>query len=291
MIKSMTGYGSYESETDSFRHSWEIRSVNGKQLGLRWRLPNVVKSHELDWEKKVREWASRGRVDIELHLEFTSPEAMPLSFNRNLAESMISRLEQSARAGGHEFQPDYNRFFNISSLWQETGLPEDDRLSRTLKQGLAKALQNWDLTRIQEGQALCRDLKDRVSRLSRWVVELESLAEGLARDKFEALKTRLGRLLEDSSLEENRLYQELALIADKLDVSEELTRLSAHFQTLTDSLETENTGGRELDFLLQECFREINTCGNKAQDVAVSQLVVKCKNELERCREQVQNLE
>ena len=98
MIKSMTGYGSYEGETDLFRHSWEIRSVNGKQLGLRWRLPNVVKAYELDWEKKVREWAARGRVDIELHLEFTSPEAMPLSFNRNLAESMISRLEESARA-------------------------------------------------------------------------------------------------------------------------------------------------------------------------------------------------
>lgn len=291
MIKSMTGYGAYEGETGLCRQSWEIKSVNGKQLGLRWRLPHFLKAQELAWEKTIREWALRGRVDIELRLEFISQDLTPLSFNRNLAETMISRLTASAREAGVAFQPDYNRFLSVPSLWQETPLSDQDGLGQDLEQGLIQALHNWDRSRVEEGRALSQDLSQRIAQLGGWVFEIETLSKELAQDKFESLKTRVNKLLAESEVEENRLYQELALIADKLDVSEELTRLSAHIQTLNKSLASGKVGGRELDFLLQECFREINTCGNKAQEVAVSQVVVKCKNELEKCREQVQNLE
>ncbi len=291
MIKSMTGYGAFTQENDFCVQSWEIKSVNGKQLGLRWRLPGFLKARELAWEKKVREWALRGRVDIELNLQFTDQEMSPLSFNHHLAHSMLRQLQTAAHSGNQYFQADYSRFLNIPSLWQESALPGDDRLEQSLEYGLLQVLKQWDQSRSAEGQALKQDLRRRVHRLSSWLTELEASTRNTAQQKFETLKSRVETLLEDSSLDTNRLYQELALIADKIDVSEELTRLKTHIQTLAHGLENETKGGRELDFLLQECFREINTCGNKAQDAEVSQFVVKWKNELEKCREQVQNLE
>ena len=291
MIKSMTGYGAYTLENDFCVQSWEIKSVNAKQFGLRWHVPAFLKAREMAWEKLVRDWAARGRVDIELNLQFTDQGLTPLSFNEHQAHSMLSQLQAAARSGNQYFQPDYSRFLNIPSLWQESTLPADDRLEESLEQGLLRVLKNWDQSRMDEGQALKQDLQSRITRLSEWLTELESLTRDGAQQKFETLKTRVKTLLEDSAFDTSRLYQELALIADKIDVSEELTRLKTHIRTLAQGLEQETTGGRELDFLLQECFREINTCGNKAQDADVSQFMVKWKNELEKCREQVQNLE
>jgi len=291
MIKSMTGYGAYTLENDFCVQSWEIKSVNAKQFGLRWHVPAFLKAREMAWEKLVRDWAARGRVDIELNLQFTDQGLTPLSFNEHQAHSMLSQLQAAARSGNQYFQPDYSRFLNIPSLWQESTLPADDRLEESLEQGLLRVLKNWDQSRMDEGQALKQDLQSRITRLSEWLTELESLTRDGAQQKFETLKTRVKTLHEDSAFDTSRLYQELALIADKIDVSEELTRLKTHIRTLAQGLEQETTGGRELDFLLQECFREINTCGNKAQDADVSQFMVKWKNELEKCREQVQNLE
>ncbi|MCF8108434.1 MAG: YicC family protein [Desulfohalobiaceae bacterium] len=291
MIKSMTGYGACTFENDFCVQSWEIKSVNAKQFGLRWHVPGFLKAREMAWEKLVRDWAARGRVDIELNLQFTDQNLSPLVFDEHLAQSMLSQLQAAARAGNQYFQPDYNRFLSIPSLWQESTVPADDRLEESLEQGLLEVLKTWDQSRIDEGQSLRQDLQSRIARLSDWLTALDALTRDGAQKKFETLKARVATLLEDPALDSSRLYQELALIADKIDVSEELTRLKTHIQTLAQGLEQQTSGGRELDFLLQECFREINTCGNKAQDAEISQVVVKWKNELEKCREQVQNLE
>ncbi|MFW5932481.1 MAG: YicC/YloC family endoribonuclease, partial [Desulfohalobiaceae bacterium] len=291
--RSMTGYGSYQSQDKVCAQSWEIRSVNSKHLSLRWRLPGFLQSQEPVWEQKLREFAARGRVEIGLELQLLHTDLVPVQLDQARAGAMLLRLQELATEQGLDFSPDLNRLLNIPALWQDQGTGPGEDLEQTLLAGLQKALQDWDESRQKEGRVLSRDLMQRIQGLQGWLQELRSATQDLAQDKLQLLRQRLEQAVVQAgfALEEERLTQELALLADKVDVSEELTRLQSHLDELQEMLGSESGGGRRLDFMLQECFREINTCGNKAQDSRVSRLVVDFKTELEKCREQVQNLE
>jgi len=293
MFRSMTGFGSYEEKDEICAQFWEIRSVNGKQLSVRLKLPSFVSGFEPAWERMVRDHAQRGRVEVSLQLTLLRREDMPVTLNEPLAEHMFEQLEAAARQRGRAFQPDYNRLVTVSSLWQEIGAEQAGRLESPLTSGLEQALHSWNESRQKEGQAMKDDLASRLERMQGWMTDLEQITPGLAEERLQILRERVAKLLEgfDSAPGEDRMLQELALLADKLDVSEELTRLKTHLDTLAGHVQAEDAGGRNLDFLLQECFREINTCGNKAQNTEVSRLVVDFKSELEKCREQVQNVE
>jgi uncharacterized protein (TIGR00255 family) len=293
MIKSMTGYGTATIQDASCSQVWEIKSVNSKQLSLRWKLPHALSPMEHTWESEIRSVAIRGKVDVFLQLQFLQSDLLPISLNRLSAEAMICQLRDFAKDRGETFQPDFNRLLNIPGLWQESANSLDSRVMQPLQEGLHRVLHVWDASRIQEGKALQKDLLARLQEIHNRIGELETRAQDLSEQKFQSLQDRLQSLLEAQGLavDTGSLWQEMAILADKLDVSEELVRLTTHITTLRHLLETEQGGGRKLDFYLQECFREITTCGNKAQDAQVSQLVVECKTELEKCREQVQNLE
>jgi len=293
MLKSMTGYGSSEMVDELCSQIWEIKSVNSKQFNLRWKLPNFLSPLEQDWERTVRQYAQRGRIDISLTIQIYRTENYPLHLNRPLAKTMLDQLRAMAKAQGEPFYPDYNGLLNIPFIWQENSVNEQAELGSTLFSGLKEALEKWDQSRIKEGQSLKEDLVLRCQRMQKWLSELEKESQGRVEEKFEQFKSRIKNLYPEvaSETDNDRLWQELAILADKLDISEELTRLETHFSTLDQLLRTEETSGRNLDFLFQECFREINTCGNKAQDTGVSKLVVDLKTELEKCREQIQNLE
>ncbi len=289
----MTGYGSFSSRDEQCYQVWEIKSVNSKQLSLRWRLPSYLGAMEYFWDGELRSLALRGKVDISLNLQFLQSDLLPISFNRLRAQAMIDQLGSFASDRGESFKPDLNRFLIVPDLWQESADSLEEGLMQSLKEGLRTALSKWDESRIREGQSLKEDLLKRLVCIQERVAELKTRSEFLAEEKFQGLQNRLNSLIGARGLEvdQDRMWQELALLADKVDISEELTRLDTHLSTLTDLLDSEQGGGRKLDFYLQECFREITTCGNKAQDAKGSQLVVECKTELEKCREQVQNLE
>jgi uncharacterized protein (TIGR00255 family) len=293
MLKSMTGYGAHEEQDEICFQRWEIKSVNGKQLSLRFRTPQYLSPWEPVWEREVRSFASRGRVDAVLTLQITSAEASPFRLDRSGLESMIGQLEQVAREKGHTFIPDYTQIMRLPGLWQETGLPRDADVGDRLTRGLQQALREWDAARSREGEALQLELQGRVATMRGQLERITEMSADLARNKLDKLQQRARELLPEDSgeLDQERLTQELGLLADKLDVSEELSRLGTHLDALEDLLHQGGEGGRKLDFLLQECFREVNTCGNKAQDAHVSQVVVDMKTELEKCREQAQNLE
>jgi uncharacterized protein (TIGR00255 family) len=293
MLKSMTGYGSSEANDDLCFQAWEITSVNARQMNLKWRLPHFLRSQEPALEQEVRQFASRGRVEISLNLQLARSETIPMSLNRPAAWAMLDQLRTMAADRGEGFEPDFNRLLNIPWLWQESGAEQEQELVSRLLEGLREALRDWDDSRLQEGQALQEDLLGRIGLLRDALHRLRHRSEGLAEEKFALLQERVHALLEQAGAEQDRdrMLQELAVLSDKLDISEELTRLRTHLDTLEDSLQSGEAGGRKLDFLLQECFREINTCGNKAQDTTVSHLAVEFKTELEKCREQVQNLE
>ncbi|CAM2058190.1 YicC family protein [Desulfovibrionales bacterium] len=307
MPRSMTGFGRYSlnvhgstagfsltvTSNTNWNYTWEIHSVNNRHLDLRWRLPFFLRSQETAWEKIVRHFAVRGRVELFLYLELQDPNLVGLSFNRTQAKAMLDQITDFAAEHSLKFKPDINRLLSLPGLWEDALAIPDTALVTSLEHGLTLALKNWTTSRNIEGAVLTKDLEKRYARLVNWLNAIHERILGAREKKFEAAWTRTQQLLDRFNLEmdRDRLLQELVLLADRLDISEELTRLSAHISLLKEIICQDREAGKRLDFTLQECFREINTCSNKAHDAQISRLVVDFKAELEKCREQVQNLE
>ena len=293
MLRSMTGFGRCFLEEERWTQVWEVRSVNGRHLDVRWRLSAQARAFEPVLEKLVKQHAARGRVEISLYLQMHRQSAQSVAFNEDQADAMLEAVAALAASRGDDFTPDYSRLLGMSFLWDEGSPEPDDTLCQSLERGLSMALEDWNESRSLEAKALEKDLLTRILRIEEWVERIRERAPDIKEDRFTQVRERLSELLDrhGQELDENRFIQEIALMADKLDVSEELTRLAVHLDRLRDLLSAGKDAGRKLDFTMQECFREITTCGNKIQDVQVSRLVVDVKNELEKCREQVQNVE
>ncbi len=290
-LRSMTGFGRFQQDNGDVVQTWEIRSVNSRFLDLKWKLPPQARNMEARFEKIVRRFASRGRVEISLNLQFSGVSRV--SFDAAQASAMLDAVKAFASSRGDIFDVDYMALMQLSPLWTSGGEEDDEALFDTLSAGLEGALADWNEARETEAVALSRDLEARFSRMAEWISAIEERAPEVKAARFEQVRERLTDMLNSlgGELEENRFLQEVVILADKLDVTEELIRLHSHLVRLASLMESGEDAGRKLDFTLQESFREINTCGNKIQDAQVSRIVVDCKNELEKCREQVQNLE
>ncbi len=287
----MTGFGRFQQDNGDVVQTWEIRSVNSRFLDLKWKLPPQARNMEARFEKIVRRFASRGRVEISLNLQFTAVSRV--SFDASQATAMLDAVKSFASSRGDIFEVDYMELLHLSPLWTSGGDNDDEELFDALASGLEAALEDWNESRETEAVSLARDLETRFSRMAEWISAIEERAPEVKAARFEQVRERLTDMLNSlgAELEESRFLQEMVIMADKLDVTEELIRLHSHLMRLASLLESGEDAGRKLDFTLQESFREINTCGNKIQDAQVSRIVVDCKNELEKCREQVQNLE
>ena len=292
MLHSMTGFGRCFLEDDEWTQTWEVRSVNNRFMDIKWRLPLFVRPLESRLERVVKKYASRGRIEITLNARSTSSHLAP-QFGADQASAMLDAVERLARSRGDAYIPDYNKLLLMPPLWNEDMNELDEERISGLEDGLAAALEDWNESRRIEAKALEKDILTRVLRMEEWLSLIEEQAPAVKEERFESVRGRLGEILEQHglNLDESRFLQEIALMADKLDVSEEITRLTAHLERLRELLASGDDAGRRLDFTMQECFREINTCGNKIQNAQVSRIIVDFKNELEKCREQVQNLE
>ena len=287
----MTGFGRFQQDNGDVVQTWEIRSVNSRFLDLKWKLPPQARNMEARFEKIVRRFASRGRVEISLNLQFA--RVSRVSFDAAQASAMLDAVKSFALSRGDILEVDYMELMHLSPLWTSGGDDDDEELFGTLVPGLEAALEDWNESRETEALSLARDLETRFSRMAEWISAIEERAPEVKAARFEQVRERLADMLNSlgSDLEEGRFLQEMVIMADKLDVTEELIRLHSHLMRLASLMESGEDAGRKLDFTLQESFREINTCGNKIQDAQVSRIVVDCKTELEKCREQVQNLE
>ncbi len=293
MLKSMTGFGRSLLEDSDITQQWEIRSVNGRHLDMRWHVPVSLRSLQTRLEKLVRRYAVRGRVDVHVLLQYSESAPQGTAFDKRQATTMLDALHYLAKERKEVFTPDYNALLHISSLWGEDTQLMDEGFIARLEEGLMLALEDWNESRATEGQGLALDIRSRILRMEEWVDSIRVRVPDIKEERMNNLRERIAETLNQQSLdlEEGRFLQEIVILTDKLDVSEELTRLHCHLQRLNELLQMGKDVGRRLDFTLQECFREINTCGNKIPDVHLSRLVVDFKNELEKCREQVQNLE
>ena len=292
MLKSMTGYGKSESLTESGKILVEIRSVNHRYGEISVKLPRQFMPLEGEIKKRVTDRFKRGKIDI--FINFEQPAAAAAAPRVNFA--MAKAYHETLVALNHHlglYDPIPLSFIlaqkEVLSL-QETA-PDLEGISEALFSTLSDAMESFGEMRVREGEALSAEISSRICMVSGLVESVAARAPVAVAANVQRLKERLAKLLADVQLDEMRLAQEVALIADRMEITEEPVRLRSHFKQFDSLLALDEPAGRKLDFLLQEMNREVNTIGSKANDAAIAAIVVELKSEMEKVREQVQNIE
>lgn len=290
-MKSMTGYGRATVEVEALQMVLEASSVNRKNFDLAISLPREWQRLEVELAELVRARVQRGRVNLTVTLE-TPGESGSENFNRKAVEVALQELKGISQSLEVPFEPDARLLFQIAAATRgKTVLPEAETVSSALLTATGNALSEMVAMRGREGEALRTDLRARREFLLSVLGQIREASDGVVPNYREILLKRLRQSGLDFTLEDERVLKEIAIFADRCDISEELVRLESHLGQFQEFLEVEEPIGRKIEFLLQEVGREFNTIGSKAADKVISRLVIDGKNEIERIREQVQNVE
>ncbi|MGD9780749.1 MAG: YicC/YloC family endoribonuclease [Kiritimatiellia bacterium] len=293
-LMSMTGRGTGAASGRCARVEAELSSVNRKQLDVDVGLPRFLASFESRVLSLVQGRLARGRVTGEIRVAWAdAAQASGARVDAGLARSTVSALRSAAKKLGLPDDLKASALLSVPGLVSfEPGEKDLEALWPAMRKALEAALSKLQAMRKKEGAALGRDLRARLAALRALAGEIAARAPGVAETYRANLLKRIGEALPGTELAgDERLLKEVALFADKADVTEELVRLDSHFRQADDLLRAGGVVGRALDFLVQEMGREINTVGSKANDGEIARRVVACKAELERFREQVQNIE
>jgi uncharacterized protein (TIGR00255 family) len=288
----MTGFGRGSATTEDFSATVEITAVNRKQAEVVVQGARDLAELEPKIRRAVTAAASRGRLQVTVRLEPVRADASPVRVDARLAVAFETAFQELSRVVGRSVEPTPGDFLRQTGIFtfEENGLdPEAAWLA--VSPALEAALEQLLAMRLSEGEHLKEDLLARLGILENFAAIIATHAPGRPARQREILLKRLREAGLDLNLNDERVLKELAVFAERCDISEELTRLSSHFRKFRDYLDAAEPPGRALDFLCQELFREFNTIGSKANDAGISQAVVEAKTELEKVREQVQNVE
>ncbi len=291
MIRSMTGFGRARTALDGIELTVELASVNRRNLEVAVFLPRDWQALERELQGLLRDRVQRGKLTIQVQ---AAPAQAEAGFHWDEAglESTMRRMGDAAYRHGVRWRPTVDTLVRLAALNKvEMQLPPAEAVAKTLCGLVETALEELLAMRAAEGAALARDLRERAARLHHGLQAIRGHAAGAAARYRELLLQRLAQAGLELNLDDERVLRELALFADKCDISEELTRLDSHLGQFRECLEAGSPVGRKLEFILQEVGRELNTIGSKATQIEVSRLVIEAKNELERVREQIQNIE
>ena len=289
----MTGYGKGTVNGDDFSVSVDLKTVNNRFLDIHLRVGSELSAIEPSIKRRISSRLSRGRVDVTVNLERTSQVGYEL--NRPLISGYVSALKQlqnDFQIGG---ELDINVLARIPGALQPARDGIDERMIAALNQAIDQALDELERMRQQEGEVLKKELRDRVQKIEALVPTIENAAAGLADAYRQRLQKRIAELLNRGGqvveIDPARLAQEVAYLADRSDVSEEMVRLRSHLTQFQEALDSQGETGKMLDFLLQELNREANTTLSKSTDLAIKEAGLAIKAEVEKLREQVQNVE
>tara|TARA_B100000586_G_scaffold265190_1_gene236558 strand:- start:583 stop:1458 length:876 start_codon:yes stop_codon:yes gene_type:complete len=291
-MKSMTGFGCGEALNDDLIYRVEVASVNRKQADIVVNLPRELSALDSRIRKQVSEVVSRGRINVGISLKSSEAKGGSLSINLPLAEeysAAIAKLEEHLGLNGLVSRFDPGRAPGVIQLGETLPEPEDawPFVEKALKESLSKLLE----MRSTEGAHLKSDLESRLATLKGFLQQIAEQAPSVVQRYRENLIKRLDSAGIELNLDDERLIKEIGLFADRCDISEEITRLESHFAQCHKYFTSNEAVGRPLDFLIQEMGREINTIGSKANDASIAQIIVESKTELEKIREQIQNIE
>ncbi|GIV58770.1 MAG: YicC family protein [Rhodothermaceae bacterium] len=294
MIASMTGFGRATAEAEGFTATVEMRSVNSRFCEVSVRLPRAMAAYEAEVQRRVKQAFARGRINVNIQVERQGDEALALKVDRKAAWAYARMLEAVREAAGLEDPVRLEHLLQFSEIFNPPEEAEEDAAEpawAAVEAALAAAIETLRAMRRQEGAALETELAARLDALEALLNDVEARAPLRLDEARTRLYERLEELLGDERINPDRLELELALLADKLDVTEECVRLRSHLALFREALAGSEPVGRKLNFLAQEINREVNTIGSKANDAAVAHLVVRMKEELEKIREQVENVE
>ena len=292
MIHSMTGFGRRQAPWQDGSVTVEMRSVNHRFLEIACRLPRPLSHLEDSFKKAIQQRCIRGRVDITVTVQGGKGRAGSVNLDQPLAKQYheaLRTLKKSLKLSG---SIDLALMASLRDVVSVSDQPaEDPKLEKMVRQLTTQALSDLDAMRTREGKALAEDMSARIQTLRGHKTRVAARTPLLAQEAFAKMKIRVEKLLGSEIPDPPRLYQELAAYADRGDITEEIVRLDSHMLQFEETLSRAESVGKTLDFLLQEIGREVNTIGSKASDAEIAGHVVQMKAELERIREQVQNVE
>ncbi len=292
MVKSMTGYGRAVETVNGREFTVEVRSVNNRYLDCTVKLPRSLSFGEDAMKQAVKNTVSRGKVDVYVTVRSEGGTEGKVSLNSTLAAGYADAMRQMARELGLKEEISLGLIARMPDVFTvEKPEVDEAQLLKDLMTVAEKAFAGYDAMRTREGQALENDLRSRGKTILSLVEQVEAGSPQTVADYRARLENKLREVLESTSIDESRILTEAAIFADKVAVDEETVRLRSHLDQMDAMLTSGGSVGRKLDFLLQEMNREANTIGSKCSDVRLARIVVEIKAELEKIREQTQNIE
>lgn len=292
MIKSMTGYGRHEGMINGRGIVVEVKSVNHRYYEFSSRITRGYGFLEEKLKSYLQTKISRGKVDVFVSIETLEDADAQVLINHSLAAGYVSALRELAQKYGLLDDTTVSTISRYSDIFTIHKSPEDeDLIWASVKEATDKAVESFLAMRENEGQRLKEDVEERAGTIFGLVAKVEERSPQTVAEYQQKLQARLEEMLHDSNIDEQRLLTEAAIFADKVAVAEETVRLRSHIDQLNTMLESGDPVGRKLDFLVQEMNREANTIGSKAVDSQIAYLVVDIKAEIEKIREQIQNIE
>lgn len=292
MLSSMTGYGRSEITKKGITVTIELRSVNNRFLEVTARLPRSLSLRENEIKELVRRKALRGKVNLLVSIERENGGDIPLRINAAAARGYYKLLNDLRKTVKLKEKVKLEHLLHFTEvIEQEESEREDEGEWSVVQEALNAALDGLAGMRRQEGRELEKDFRHRIGILEEYLTHVEELSKKQVPTERTRLRERIKELLESETVDEGRLETELAILADRLDVTEECVRFRSHNKFFLEALDAPESAGRKLNFLIQEMNREANTIGSKSSDTAIAHLVVHMKEELEKIREQLQNIE
>jgi len=292
MIFSMTGYGRAVKMFDNREITVEVRSVNNRYLDCTVKMPRSFIYMEEQVKKAVKESISRGKVDVFISLRNSDGNDTKITLNKGVAESYISALRQMTEDYGLVNDLSVSAMANLPDLFtHEQAEIDEEQSAREIMEVVSMALNQHRTMREIEGRAMTADLRARAVTILQIVSEVEKRSAVTVAEYRKRLYEKMSEVLSSTQIDESRILAEAAIYSDKVAVDEETVRLRSHFEQMENMLATGGAIGRKLDFLVQEMNREANTTGSKGNDIEQARNVVAIKAELEKIREQIQNIE
>ncbi len=292
MIMSMTGYGCAKGNCQGLDITVELKSVNNRYLDCSVRMPRNFLFAEDSIKSKVQEHISRGKVDVFVTVDSSGSDDIVVSVNEGLARGYVDAIERISDEFGLPRELTalaVSRFPDVLSVQKKEA--DRDAIADALSSISAQALEEFDIMRRREGARLCEDVTCRLDTIESLVSEVERRSPETVSEYRSKLFKKMNEVLNNTSVDEQRILTEAAIFADKVAVDEETVRLRSHIAQMRGMLESGSPIGRKMDFLIQEFNREANTIGSKCSDSSIAKVVIELKSEIEKIREQIQNIE
>ena len=292
MIRSMTGYGNASEVRNGREITAEIRSVNNRYLDCGVKMPRAFAFAEDSVKQRVKQYITRGKVDVYISVNLLEGTEVQVSLNRPVLEGYLQALKTIAKDYDVRDDISVNSLSRLPDVFLvEKAKEDEEQIQQDILDVVTQALEKYNAMREREGRAMAQDLRAKSASILRYVEMVEQRSPITLKEYRAKLTGRMQEVLENTNLDESRILQEAAIYADKIAVDEETVRLRSHLAQLETMLQGNEPIGRKLDFLLQEMNRETNTIGSKGNDLEQARTVVEMKAELEKIREQTQNIE